>query len=133
MIDKEMLTILHSNILFIWANVISTELSWWLKISFVIPAGWSSNYKLMKSQLQAKKAQVTPSSKVCFYPPKAEGYRFGVVCLSVLVTSGWNFMKLILNTCIYDHSVVMQVKSSVIEELLSFDCRSFNDSYHPQP
>ena len=80
MIDKEMFTILHSTILFICTNVISTELSWWLKISFVIPAGWSSNYKLMKSQLQAKKAQVTPSSKVCVYPPpKAGRSRFGVV------------------------------------------------------
>ena len=80
LLDKKMFTILHSNFLFIWINVISTKISWKLKTSFLIPAGWSSNYKLMKSQLQAKKAAVTPSTKVCVYPPpKAGGSRFCVV------------------------------------------------------
>ena len=44
-------------------------------------------------------------------------------------------MKLILN--IYDHGVAMHMKflrvSSVIEELLPFNCQNFNDFFHPQP
>ena len=47
---------------------------------------------------------------------------------NLVPTNGWNFMKLIMNT--YDHDVVMHVKffmvSSVIEELLSFDCLNVN-------
>ena len=44
-------------------------------------------------------------------------------------------MVLILN--IYNHSEVMHVKfirvSSVIAELLPFDCLNFNYFFHPQP
>ena len=44
-------------------------------------------------------------------------------------------MKRILN--ISDNSVIMQVKfigmSSVIEELLPFDCINLNDFFHPEP
>ena len=42
-------------------------------------------------------------------------------------------MKPILN--IYDHVVVMHVirVSSVIEEVLPFDCQNFNDFFRPQP
>ena len=47
---------------------------------------------------------------------------------NLVPTNGWNFMKLILNS--YDHDVVMHVKffmvSSIIEELLSFDCLDVN-------
>ena len=51
------------------------------------------------------------------------------------VTNEWNFRKLILN--IYDHGEVMHMSfiwaSSIIAELLPFDCLIFNDFFRPQP
>ena len=71
--------------------------------------------------------------------PKAEGYWFGVVHLSVLshnkVHNEGNFMKLILD--LYDLGGIMFEKFhqdvSVIEELLPFDCLNFNEFFCSQP
>ena len=81
--------------------------------------------------------------------------RFFSVLSHNFATNGWNLIKLILN--IYDHCVVMHVKfyqgilniydhgvvmhggggvtsvSSVIEEILPFDCLNFNNFSRPQP